>query len=212
MDIKCSCMNDSVSMEILMLILGAALGFLASLFTMIIQRVLREKGKLNIFYRFSYQKGVNGETWGFEETPNGGKCFVIPIVFEFQNTSNTTRVIRDVSMHLYDGKKFVAKMKQMDYLHITHRKGNSVSGEEDHYFGTDKGSYSFVIPPRSIQRQECEYMYIINASEISANKFDRIKACYFDEKNKTRYFEIRTIDNCWEHKMYPIDEDWQVFK
>lgn len=79
-------------------------------------------------------------------------------------------------------------------------------------FGTDKGSYSFVIPPRSIQRQECEYMYIINASEISANKFDRIKACYFDEKNKTRYFEIRTIDNCWEHKMYPIDEDWQVFK
>lgn len=76
-------MNDSVSMEILMLILGAALGFLASLFTMIIQRVLDKKGKLNIFYRFSYQKGVNGETWGFEETPNGGKCFVIPIVFEF---------------------------------------------------------------------------------------------------------------------------------
>lgn len=63
-----------------------------------------KKGKLNIFYRFSYQKGMNGETWGFEETPNGGKCFVIPIVFEFQNTSNTTRVIRDVSMHLYDGK------------------------------------------------------------------------------------------------------------
>lgn len=45
-------MNDSVSMEILMLILGAALGFLASLFTMIIQRVLDKKGKLNIFIGF----------------------------------------------------------------------------------------------------------------------------------------------------------------
>ena len=155
---------------------------------------------------------MGGATWGFDENPDGRKYFVIPIVFEFQNTSNTTRVIRDVSVYLYDGKKFVAKMKQMDYLHITHRKGNSVSGEEDYYFGTDKGSYSFVIPPRSIQRQECEYMYVINASEISDNKFDRAKAGYFDERNKARYFEIRRIDNCWENKMYPIDEEWQVFK
>ena len=109
MDIECTCMSDSVSTEILMLVLGAVLGLLASLFTMIIQRVLDKKGKLNVFYQFSHQKGMGGATWGFDENPDGRKYFVIPIVFEFQNTSNTTRVIRYVRVYLYDGKKLWQK-------------------------------------------------------------------------------------------------------
>ena len=44
MNIECTCMSDSVSTEILMLVLGAVLGLLASLFTMIIQRFLDKKG------------------------------------------------------------------------------------------------------------------------------------------------------------------------
>ena len=208
----CLCANESFNNEIIMLIIGALLGLVASLFTMIIQRWLDKKGKLNIYYRFSHQKGMGGATWGFGDSPGGSKYFVIPVVFEFQNTSNTTRVIRDVSMLLYDGKKYVAKMNQMDYIHITHKKGNTVSGEEEHYFGTDKGSYSFVIPPRSIQRQVCEYMLVVKKTEINDKSFNKIKACYYDERNKLKYFEIRHIDTCWQNEFYPIDEDWHVFR
>ncbi len=45
MDVDCLCMGDLVSIEILMLVLGVALGLLSSLFTMIIQRVLDRKYK-----------------------------------------------------------------------------------------------------------------------------------------------------------------------
>lgn len=39
--------------------------------------------------------------------------FLIPIKLEIQNTSNTCRVIRDVSMWLYEEEKPVAEMVQI---------------------------------------------------------------------------------------------------
>ena len=204
--------TSSFTNEVIMLIIGAALGLVASLFTMVVQRWLDKKGKLNIFYRFCHQKGMGGRTWGFENSQDGRLYFTVPVVFEFQNTSNTTRVIRDVSLLLYNGKTLVGNMLQMDHLHVTNRSGNTIKGESDVYFGTDKGSYSFVISPRSIQRQECEYMFIINRNETETKRFDTIKARYYDERNKAKYFELRKIDNCWVAKLFPIDEEWQLFK
>ena len=204
------CNNSGVSHEIIMLILGAILGLFASLITLVIQCLLDKKGKLNIFYQFTYQKGMGGESWGFMDEPFGGFMFVLPVVFEFQNTSNTTRVIRDVSMNLYNGEKFVARMRQIDYYSITRRKGKSISKKEE-YFGTEKGSYSFVIPPRSIQRQECEYIYKVGIDESEENHFDTIVATYYDERNKVHEFRIRTITNCWVNRMYDVDEEWKMF-
>ena len=198
--------------EVLMLLIGAGLGLLASLFTMIVQRWLDRKGKLNIFYRFCHQKGTNGRSWGFENSEDGRIYLTIPVVFEFQNTSNTTRVIRDVSLLLYNGKHLVGKMLQMDHLHITNRKGKTVTDESDLYFGTDKGSYSFVIPPRSIQRQECEYMFIIDMREAREKQFDTIKARFYDERNKAKTFNLRQIENSWKAKLFPVDDEWQLFK
>jgi len=204
--------TTSLTSEVIMLILGAVLGLVASLFTMVVQRWLDRKGKLNIFYRFCHQKGTNGRTWGFENSEDGRVYLTIPVVFEFQNTSNTTRVIRDVCFLLYNGRELVGKMLQMDHLHITNRSGRTVKSEDDLYFGTDKGSYSFVIPPRSIQRQECEYMFIVDLSETEQKKFDTIKAMYYDERNKAKYFTIRTMEECWKPQLFPVDEDWQLFK
>lgn len=198
--------------EITMLIIGAVLGLVASLFTMVAQRLLDKKGKLHIFYRFSYQRGMGGRSWGFEDDNDGKPYFVIPVVFEFQNTSNTTRVIRDVSLLLYNGKTLVAKMEQQEHLHITKKTGNIITKEEDYYYGTDNCSYSFVIPPRSIQRQECEYMLTIKTSDKEQKQFDTIKARYYDERNKEHYFEIREIEGSWNKKLYPVDEEWMLFK
>ncbi len=112
--VACVCNSNSTNTEILMLLIGAGLGLVASLFTMVVQRVLDKKGKINIFYRFTYQRGMGGATWGFEDCYDGNLRFVIPVVFEFQNTSNTTRVIRDVSILLYKGKTLVATGKRFN--------------------------------------------------------------------------------------------------
>lgn len=208
----CLCTSAVALNEVVMLALGAILGLVASLCTMLMQRQLDKRGKLNIFYRFSYQKGMHGGTWGFNNSADGRKYFVVPVVFEFQNTSNETRVIRDVSMHLYSAKEQISKMRQIDHIHTTTSKSGVVDKEKDYYFGTDKGSYSFVIPPRSIQRQECQYLYVISVSEVNNNMFDRVKVSYFDERNRKKCFEVRKVDNCWENRYYPIDEEWQLLK
>lgn len=204
--------NCGISTEVVMLILGAALGLIASLLTMAIQRWFDRRGKLNIFYRFSHQKNGSGTSWGFEDTEDGHKYFTVPVVYEIQNTSNTTRVIRDVSLLLYNGKIQVANMVQLDHLHITKRKGNTVTGEIDSYFGTEKGSYSFVLPPRSIQRQECEYAFKIDMSDTDKYAFDTIYLRYFDERNRKKEFKIRSVPNCWQRAYLEADEEWKLVK
>ena len=203
-------MNDDFK-EIIMLILGAALGLISSFLTIIVQRIMDRKGKLNVFYKFTNQKGMNGDSWGFYDNNDGYVSFILPIVYEFQNTSNTSRAIRDMRIHLYKGESHIAKMKQLDLIHITTLRGSQVKGEEDCFFGTDKGSYSFVIQPRSIQRQECEYMYKIGYQELSVNMFDTIVASYYDEKNKIKYFRLKKIERCWDDQTYQADDDWKRF-
>lgn len=204
--------ESTINTEIIMLVIGAILGLVASLATIVIERIFDRRGKLNIFYRFCYQRTGRRESWCFEDSVDGRKYFTVPVVYEFQNTSNTTRVIRDVSLLLYKDNKFVAKMTQLDHLHTTTRKGKEVTEEKDLYFGTDKGSYSFVLEPRSIQRQECEYMHIIDPCDVDDNQFDTIKLRYFDERNKEKLFTIRRVDNCWKNKYYDADEEWILVK
>ena len=196
--------------EIIYILVGAIIGFLASIIVLVVERSLDKKGKINIYYLRTNQRGMNGLGWGFDKSGDGRLYLTIPIVFELQNTSNTTRVIRDVSLLLYSGKTFVGKMYQLPGMHITKRTGSQVTGEKDYHFGSEKGSYSFVLPPRSIQRQECEYIFAIQAKDKEANHFDTIIARYYDEKNKSHTFKVMNIDNAWEQKHYDMDEEWLV--
>ncbi len=194
--------------EIICVVVGAVIGFIASIIVMIMERVLDKKGKLNIFYRRINQKFANGLGWGFDESTDGRLYFTLPVYFELQNTSNTTRVIRDLSFLLYSGSEFIGKMHQMGTIHITNRKGNEITQQKDYSFGSEKGSYSFVLPPRSIQRQECEYVFVINPDKKEQKHFNTVVARYYDERNKAHTFSAMAIENCWERKHYEIDEDW----
>ena len=198
--------------EVILLVIGAVIGLLASLATIVIQRHLDQKGKLNIFYRFTNQKGTNGRGWGFESSHDGYLYLSIPVVFELQNTSNTTRVIRDVSLLLYQDARLIGKMVQIDYLQATTRKGGTVTKETEYHYGTEKGSYSFVLAPRSIQRQECHYAYKIKPIEKDDNTFNQIIVRYYDEKNTAHYFAAKTIDNSWEAKLFDPDEEWVLLE
>ena len=198
--------------EIIYVLVGAVIGFLGSIIILIVERSLDKKGTIQIFYRRTNQRGMKRSGWGFDESGDGRLFLTIPVVFEIQNTTNTTRVIRDVSLLLYAGNTFVAKMYQSAGKHITHRRNGEITGEQDYKFGTEKGSYSFVLPPRSIQRQECEYSYVIYANEQKDKCFDTIIARYYDEQNKVHAFKVMRIDNAWAKKYFDPDEEWCVLK
>ena len=129
--------------EVILLLIGAAIGFIGSAAILFVERLLDRKGKLNIFYRFTHDRATQSN-WGFDESADGYLYFTAPVVYELQNTSNTTRVIRDVSFLLYDGDVFVAKMLQLDHLHTTRRRGKEIVEEKDFNYGAEKGTYSFL--------------------------------------------------------------------
>ncbi len=196
--------------ELLCVLVGAIIGFAGSIIVMLTERALDRKGTIQIFYRKINQRGAKRFGWGFDEYVDGRLGITIPIVFEVQNTSNTTRVIRDLSLLLYSGNSFVEKMLQSSGKHVTRRTGNTVTETKDYLFGAEKGSYSFVLPPRSIQRQECEYCYIIYPEEKEQKFFDTIIARYYDERNNAHTFKFISFDKVWTNEYFEPDKDWCV--
>lgn len=194
--------------DIAMLIIGALIGLVSSITIIIVERLLDKHGKLRIYYKFSNQIGAAWTGWGFDEGQGDRLYFCVPVVYEIQNTSNVTRVIRDLSLWLYDDNKKVAKMVQVERHQTTIKERNATTEEQEIAFGSEKGSYSFVIQPRSIQRQKCEYITAIDSNEIDNYKFNFVKATFYDESGKQKCFTIRAIDNCWELKRYAADKEW----
>ena len=171
-------------MDWLSTIVGATIGFLASIGTMLVQQGMDKAGKLKL-----YCVVVKGDdpivSVGFKTsiTEPGMISFLIPIKLEIQNTSNTCRVIRDVSMWLYEEEKPVAEMVQIQNVRHTQSTSGKVTSESTSEYGADKNMYSFVIQPRSIQREHCTYAYKIKKEEIGKYMFDDIRLSYYDEKD-----------------------------
>lgn len=205
--------NSSFFNEIILILLGAIIGFVSSIGTIIVQKNLDKKGKLNIFYKRTSLFGSDGLPGEITDKDIDGyyNCS-IPLYLELQNTSNSTRVIRDFCLILYNKGKRVDKMYQISKMHSTIKKGSEITEEEYFEFGCDKNSYSFVLPPRSIQRQQCwfEYQYKIDSQEEVC--FDEVKVRYFDEKNKEKIFDFQKIDECKKNQQFTIDQEWNLIK
>lgn len=103
-------------------------------------------------------------------------------------------------------------MKQIDSIHITSRKGRDITSEKDYIFGTNKGSYSFVVSPRSIERFECEYVLKISKKDIEKFPFNKLILHYYNEKNHIKKYVIKSFDSVWKHKNFDIDEEWNLIK
>ena len=162
--------------DVWLVVIGAILGFALSIITTIVNKAIDKHGKMRIFYKLVYQKSTGKKA---RIDTNGGDTFLtIPLYFELQNTSNTARVIRDVCLYLYKNGKEVGKMIQIQYTK------DSKTNEIKNSFGGEKNSYSFVLPPLSIQKQECEFLYKVPTSKIDELAFDEIRFSYFDEKNR----------------------------
>lgn len=197
--------------EFISLIVGAGIGLASSICIIIIERWLDRQGKLSIYYKFTAQKKF-GDPWGFYDYNDGSISLIIPVIYEIQNTSNTARVVRDVGLYLYNDNAKLCKMVQLDYFQFTQRKGEEIVHEENVYFGGEKGSYSFVIPPCSISRFECEYMLKVNKNEIEHKEFNSIVLQYLDEKNKAKKYVIKHLNGSWNAEKMKSDEDWLLLK
>ena len=181
--------------ELLLVIIGAVLGFALSIVTTLVNKAIDKCGKLHLFYKLVYQKETSKKA---SINSNAVETYImIPVYFELQNTSNTTRVIRDVCLYLYNNGKRVGKMIQVQYSKGRRTKNGEIVDEEIRNYGGEKDSYSFVLPPQSIQKQECEFLYKVATSKIDEYAFDEIRFSYFDEQNNIMECVFCTAENGW---------------
>lgn len=175
-------------------IIGSIITLIAFIAERFIQSLIDKKGSLKIYRKIVYQKS-QGRTWGFYEDTEG-MSFTVPIWIEIQNTKNITEIVRNLNIALYKNKKFLTKMTQVTYL--TNKK------QEKIYYG-DLGKYSFIVPPKSINKYELQFILKKNFFDYS---FDEIKISYFDSSDKEKIFNLKKISNCWEPQENEIDEEW----
>lgn len=194
-------------LEIIKILISGGIGFLFGFLTTLVKSAIDRNGKLKIYYKI-YSSENPAEEFAFSF--NRPKvAFVVPMSFEIQNTSNSSRVIRDLSINLFNKGKNFKKMQQVAKTIYKQLTNGTVDFQNTQEFGTHNNSYSFVIPARSIQNERCVYMYVIDQVETKENQFDEIKLSYYDENDKRHSFSIRKISKCWEQsKDLIVDNDW----
>lgn len=192
--------------DIIMALVGGVIGFMSSLGILIAQHIFDIKGRVSIYYKFISQKN-NQEPWGVYEKPLSEIIIIIPAVFEFQNTTNTTRVLRDVHASIYKRNQLVAKLIQIEKTSTNNIMANK-NTMTDTLFGTANGSYSFVLQPRSIQKQRVMFAYIINKNEVAKYDFDTIRISYYDEKDKKMSYIAKEKIDGWKIGEQSPDLEW----
>lgn len=188
-----------MDMNLASALVGGALGFAASIGALIAERIWDRAGSLKIFYVIKSSHQQPFDTFGASDSDNG-PTFVVPLVFELQNTSNTTRVMRDVSVLMYKDGQYVDEMLQIGQA--------GEKNKEHREYGSDNQSYSFVIQAKSIHKIYGTYVYAPGYDPAKKLDFNEIRLRYFDEKNKAREYHIRYIDNPWEQRNMDGDENW----
>ena len=188
--------------DVWLIVVGAIIGFVSSIGIIVVERMINNAGTLKLYYKFINNKNTEN-SWGVREK-DGLLVFEIPVVFELQNTTNSTRVIRDLSLELFNGDSFVCKMVQIEYS--INRKPYSNDYSEK-MFG-DNGSYSFVLEPRCIKKEKCLFSYHISKMEANKLLFDTIKISYYKENDKKVSYLAKKGLNGWTPFNGDIDHEW----
>lgn len=85
--------------EVWYVVIGAGIGFIASIGTIAIERLLDRRGRIKLYYKVIGDRDATFPN-GFHYTQNGDMSFSLPMQIEIQNTSKVTRVIRDINIDL----------------------------------------------------------------------------------------------------------------
>lgn len=184
-------------------LIGGLIGFLSSLGVQIAMRILDRKGKL------SYYGRINSSflhEWGFFSA-DGKMTFVVPLELECQNTSNVTRVIRDVSLSLWRNGVEVSRMKQTQGIYNEHKHNGKVESRDSVALGDVNGSYSLVLPPRSIKKMNC-FFTCSKEQNIQDISFDEIRISCYDERDRLYRSQLMEFDANWKEHSIPVEDAW----
>ena len=192
--------------DIFSVILGSVVGFGLSILTTIINHKLDRKGKLLLYYKHITIEIVPPNITFIPENSNYN--LIIPLYFEFQNTSNTPRVIRNINLYLYNKGELVDKFQQVDHSEIIIDNGKT---KKCYNYGNEKSSYSFTLPSTSIQAQECFFLYTIHSSKASEKSFDEIRFAYYDEKDRKNESLFLKVPDGWNTKQLYEEKDKDEF-
>jgi hypothetical protein len=179
------------------LIVGAIIGFVSSIFTTLTLGLLNSLGKVELYVKISSSNSFRN--WGFVNQVGNEISLFLPLVIQIQNTSKTTKIVRDLNVYAYNNGRCVARFTQAPIS--KNRKGITQYG--------NNGAYSFFCKPTSIEHYEC--LFTISNTDISTS-FDELRIKYFDTRNKKRTFKFRDIDNCWIDAPRDFDESWSKLK
>lgn len=181
-------------------LVGAAIGFVSSIGILVVEKLLNRTGSIHIYAKVVHDRGTGQYTWGFKNTTEG-TSFHVPLWLELENTSNTTRVMRDVNLVLFCGKKRLTEMIQ--FQKTTSKDDKVIT------YGNDE-SYSFVLEPRSIRRYECHFG--LKESVIQGAQFDQVKLRYYDEHDKEHLLHLEKVAGDWMIRQFPRSGKWQKLK
>lgn len=184
-------------------LIGGLIGFLSSLGVQIAMRALDRKGKLSFYSRINSSFFPD---WGFFSA-DGKITFVVPLELECQNTSNVTRVVRDVSLSLWRDGIEVKRMRQTQGIYKEHKHNGKIKSRDSFALGDVNGSYSLVVPPRSIKKMNC-FFTCEQEQNIQDITFDEIRISCYDERDYLYRSQLMEFDGNWKERSIPLKDTW----
>ena len=185
-------------------IVGGFIGFVSSMGTILVSRLFDRIGKVKIYCK---RTNAREHCWGFWGHENY-MTFVLPMDFEFANTSNRVELLRDLSVDIYANGVPLLRMRQGEGAVHTRTVNGVVESEEAVSFGGDNSSYSFALQPRSIQKQKCFFFLNANKAGMKALQFDEIRLSFYDEKDRRHCYPIAPINGDWRYREMDADSNW----
>ncbi|WP_314946173.1 hypothetical protein [Olsenella uli] len=184
-------------------LIGGLIGFLSSLGVQIVMRAFDRKGKLGFYNR---RNSAFSQGWGFFSA-DGKITLVVPLELECQNTSNVTRVVRDVSLSLWRDGVEVSRMRQTQGIYNERKRNGKVESRDSFALGDVNGSYSLVVPPRSIKKMNC-FFTCRKEQDTQDTIFDEIRISCYDERDHLYRSQLMEFDGNWKERSIPMEDAW----
>lgn len=142
--------NPEVVLSGVFALLGAVIGVVGSLSTVFLTKAVQKHGNITLHARIVGSRiDAAHRTWGYIQTDQG-ISFHVPLWLDICNTSDVSRIVRNVNLCIVKDRTIVADFTQFQGNGIDPREPNTT-------IVGNAGAYSFVVPPNSVLRTEVEF-------------------------------------------------------
>lgn len=178
--------NPEVVLSGVFALLGAVIGVAGSLSTVFLTKAVQKHGKITLHARIVGSRiDAAHRTWGYIQTKQG-IAFHVPLWLDICNTSDVSKIVRNVNLCIVKDRTIVADFTQF--------QGNGTDPREPNTtIVGNAGAYSFVVPPNSVLRTEVEFGIKKSDLQPEDQEFNSVYLTYFDEKDCLKVFFLEKI-------------------